>query len=308
MKFGVGMPGLILYPPVMSRWEPGARPEEIVRVAQKADALGYDFLTVSEHIVMPTEMAAIMGPRFPDSFTGIAFLAGATKRIRVLTYILVLPYRNAVLLAKGVSTLDFMSGGRVILGTAAGHLEREFDILKVPYHERGAMTDEYLRAMKELWTADEPSFQGRYVQFDRIVFEPKPVQKPHPPVWIGGNTKAAMRRAANMGDGWLPWLIGRQQIPQCLEYIRQQPGFQKRNRPFDVVMPLATFQVEDYSHRELGKTIMPTTRDQIIEEVGLMKEAGVTGTLINVPRTKSADQFIEWLEWFAAEIFPAARK
>jgi probable F420-dependent oxidoreductase len=305
VKFGLGLPALILYPPVMSPWESEAGGDTILRMARRADELGYDWLAVPEHIVMPQEMGEIMGPRFPEALTAAAVLAGATQRTKVLTYVLVLPYRNPVLLAKQIATLDFLSGGRIMLGTAAGHLEREFEILQVPFRERGALTDEYLRAMKELWTSPEPSFQGRYIQFDRVLFEPKPVQHPHPPILIGGNSKPAMRRAASLGDGWLPWLVTRQQLPDRLAYIREQPGFSERQRPFEVVMPLAPLNVEDYTHRELGKTRVPRTRDEMIEEIGLLGEAGATATQVAPPRTRSADEFLDWIEWFAREVMPA---
>lgn len=307
MKFGFGLPALILYPPVMSPWEAEARPEDILGLARKADELGYDWLTVSEHIIMPQEMVEIMGPRYPEALSAAAFLAGATKQIKILTYVLVLPYRNPVVLAKQIATLDFLSGGRITLGAAAGHLEKEFEILKVPFSERGAMTDEYILAMKELWTSESPSFQGRYVQFEDIAFEPKPIQKPHPPIFIGGNSKPAMRRAASVGDGWLPWLITRKQLPDALAYLKEQPGFQERSKPFDVVMPLASLNVEDYTHRELGKTKAPREREEVIEEIGRLGEAGATVTLVAPPRTRSPEQAIEWTEWFASEVMPSFR-
>ena len=213
MKFGLGMPALMLYPPVMSRWEQDVKPNDILRIAKKADALGFDYITVPEHIVMPDDMVEIMGARYPEGLSAAAFLAGATEKIKLLNYVLVLPYRNPVVLAKQIATLDWLSNGRMTLGTAAGHLEREFEILDVPYHERGAITDEYLAAIIELWTSDKPSFDGKYVQFDEIHFEPKPVSQPNPPIYIGGNSKPAMRRAANVGDGWLPWLITSDKLP-----------------------------------------------------------------------------------------------
>lgn len=292
----------------MSAWEAEATHDDILRVAQKADELGYDWLTVPEHIVMPQEMAGTMGARYPEALAAAAVLAGATKRIKILTYVLVLPYRDPLILAKQVATLDFLSGGRIALGTAAGHMEREFQLLKVPFNERGALTDEYIRAMKELWTSEEPSFKGRYVQFENILFEPKPAQKPHPPILIGGNSRPSMRRAANLGDGWLPWLITREQLPACLSYIYEQPGFQECRRPFDVIMPLAPLNIEDYTHRELGKTRVPRSRDEIIDEIGLLKEAGVTGTIVAPPRAPSVEQFLEWTEWFAREVIPVFRE
>ncbi len=305
MKFALGMPALILYPPVMSPWEPDATPADILRVAQTADALLFDWLTIPEHIVMPNEMTEVMGRRFPEGLSAAAFLAGATSRIHVLTYVLVLAYRNPVLLAKQISTVDFMSGGRFTLGTGAGHLEKEFTALGLSFTDRGARTDEYLQAMKELWTSPSPSFKGRFVQFDEIAFEPKPLQKPHPPIFIGGNSRPAMRRAATFGDGWAPWLVTREQLPACLAYIHDQPGLRDHPRPFEVVMPLATFEVEDYSHRQLGETRQPHQRDAIIEEVGRLAEAGTTMVVVNPPRTQSVQEFIDWVTWFAHEVKPA---
>lgn len=305
MKFALGMPALILYPAIMSPWERDASPREIVRIAQKADQLGFDWLTISEHIVMPREMADSMGPRFPESLTAAALLAGATERIKMLTYVLVLPYRHPVTLAKQIATLDFLSGGRFTLGTAGGHLQREFEILGVPFAERGRLTDEYIAAMKELWTSAAPSFHGRYVRFDNVVFEPKPVQKPHPPILIGGNSRPAMRRAARDGDGWLPWLVTRAELPACLAYIHEQRGIAARPEGFEVVMPLATYQIEDYSHRDVGQTHLHSGRQEILDEVGLLRDAGTTVTQVVPPRTASVPHLLEWLEWFAGEIIPA---
>ncbi len=308
MKFALGMPCLILYPPIVSPWESAASSADILGVARKADQAGWDWLTLSEHVVIPREMADVMGPRFPEAVSAAAVLAGATQRIKILTYVLVLPYRNPVILAKQIATLDFLSAGRIILGTAVGHLRREFEVLKVPFEERGAMTDEYLRAMVELWTSAEPSFQGRYVQFEDVVFEPKPVQKPHPPILVGGNTQPAMRRAAALGDGWLPWLVTREGLPACLSYIREQPGFEERRERFEVVMPVSSLNVADFSHEIRGETHLRSGREELVEEIGLLKEAGVTAVQVPPPRTSSVEQLLEWTEWFAAEVIPVFRR
>jgi len=308
MKFALGMPGLILYPPIVSPWESEASSGDILQVAKTADRAGWDWLTLSEHVVIPREMTGVMGPRFPEAISAAAVLAGATERIKILTYVLVLPYRNPVMLAKQISTLDFLSAGRFILGTAVGHLEREFQVLKVPFEERGPMTDEYLWAMKELWTSPDPSFQGRYVQFENVVFEPKPVQKPHPPILIGGNTRPALRRAAALGDGWLPWLVTREGLPACLSYLRDQPGFEQRRSRFEVVMPVSSLNVADFSHEIRGETHLRSSREELIEEIGLLRDAGVTAVQVPPPRTSGVAQLLEWTEWFAAEIIPCFRE
>jgi len=134
----------------------------------------------------------------------LAVVAGATTRVRLGTTVLIIPYRNPVVTAKMISSLDALSGGRVDFGIGAGWVAAESAVLGVPFAERGAMTDEYLRAMLELWTSPSPSFDGKYTQFSGLVFEPRPVQKPHPPIWVGGHSRAALRRTARIGAAWHP--------------------------------------------------------------------------------------------------------
>ena len=139
-----------------------------------------------------------------DPLVTLGVLAGATRRVRLGTTVLIVPYRNAVVTAKMVSSLDALSGGRVVLGIGAGWVAAESAMLGVPFAERGPMTDEHLRAMQELWTARAPSFSGTYTQFSGLTFEPKPVQKPHPPIWVGGHSRAALRRTVEFGAAWHP--------------------------------------------------------------------------------------------------------
>ena len=134
-----------------------------------------------------------------------------------------------------------------MLSVGIGHAEQEFEVLGAPFNKRGRLSDEYLAAMIELWTAENPEFHGEFVDISGVAFDPKPVQEPHPPIWIGGNSRAAMRRAARH-DGWMPWLITADQVPECLEYIATQPGFDERTRPFDVSMGLTPPNVDE-QHR-----------------------------------------------------------
>jgi len=194
-----------------------ASPPVLTRLAVEGEAIGFDYIALSDHIVEPIQIHA----RYPYSETGefpkgsrgerheqlsaMAYLAAKTSRIRLLTSVMVVPHRPAVLTAKILSTIDVMSGGRVIVGVGAGWLQEEFEALGAPpFAERGKVTDEYLQAFRELWTKPAPRFEGRFVKFADILFAPKPVQKPHPPLWIGGESGPAMRRAAKLGDGWYP--------------------------------------------------------------------------------------------------------
>ena len=155
-------------------------------------------------MVVPDANVDRIGAGIYDPLVTLAVAAGATSRVRLGTTVLIVPYRNPVVTAKMVSTLDALSGGRVILGVGAGWLAEESAALGVPFAERGPMTDEYLAAMRELWTSPAPSFAGKYTQFGGLQFEPKPVQKPHPPIWVGGHGRASLRRAAEIGAAWHP--------------------------------------------------------------------------------------------------------
>jgi probable F420-dependent oxidoreductase len=194
-----------------------AGPDQLRSVAQRAEDLGYDHVWVSDHIILPKKVdsfypyaedgVASFKPDEPyfEPLAALNFIAGCTQRIRLGTHVLIIPYRNPVLTAKILSSLDVLSGGRVILGAGVGWMEEEFQAMGLDtYKERGAVTDEYLQLYKELWTNENPSFDGKYYQLSGSGFEPKPAQKPHPPIWIGGHTGPAIRRAAKYGDGWMP--------------------------------------------------------------------------------------------------------
>jgi probable F420-dependent oxidoreductase len=189
-------------------WLPNCRhlaaPDVIRGTAVRAEELGYESVWVSDHVVVPSANVVNFGETVFDPLVTLAVVAGATQRVQLGTTVLIVPYRNAVVTAKMVASLDALSGGRVVLGIGAGWVAAESAMLGVPFKERGAMTDEYLRAMRELWTSPRPSFTGTYTQFGDLVFEPKPLQKPHPPIWVGGHSRAALRRAAEVGAAWHP--------------------------------------------------------------------------------------------------------
>ena len=198
----------------------GAEPDALANIAKQGDRLGFYCMVMPDHILQPNQVdstypysltgdilaAGQSGDgEWPEQITTLAYLAGVTERIRLVTSVMIIPYRNPILTAKMLSTLDMLSKGRLILGAGVGWMEEEFELLDAPpFAERGAVTNEYLRAFIELWTKDNPKFEGKYVNFSDITFLPKPVQKPYPPIWIGGQSKPAIRRAAQIGDCWHP--------------------------------------------------------------------------------------------------------
>src|SRR5579862_9292286 len=181
-----------------------ASPEAIVAAAKKAEEVGFDAIFVNDHIIVGDDARSAPWTNVYDPFVAMSFIAAHTTRIGVGVSVLIMPYRNPVATAKALATLDRMSGGRVVAGVGAGWNEREFAALGVPFHERGARTNEYLRLWQACWTAGTVSFAGRFVSFTDMFINPKPVQQPQPPIWIGGTSDAALRRAARFATVWQP--------------------------------------------------------------------------------------------------------
>jgi probable F420-dependent oxidoreductase len=211
VEFGISLPGR----------GPLAKSDTVLAMAARADTLGYASVFVTDHIVLPASMARSVYPYsatrqlpggaaqdYLEPLALLGALARETKRARLGTSVLVIPYRHPLVTAKILATLDRLSGGRIILGAGVGWLREEFEAVGAPpFEERGAVTDEYLTLMRKTWTTDPVSFQGRYVRVDNVHALPKPAQPAGIPVWIGGHTDGAVRRAARLGDGWHPLIM-----------------------------------------------------------------------------------------------------
>jgi probable F420-dependent oxidoreductase len=221
-----------------------ADPETQVRVARAAEEAGFESIWTGEHVAMPIRNNPVpTAPETPflDSLVTLANVAAHTRRLRLGTGILVLPHHNPVLVAKALATLDILSGGRLIAGFAAGYVEAEFAALGVDFHRRGAIADDYLTAIRTLWTDELPRFHGRFAAFDGIRFEPKPVQQPHPPIVVGGHAAAALHRAAREGDGWYGFGLtvdDAAPLIRELAYLRRELG--RADVPFEI--SLTTFE------------------------------------------------------------------
>jgi len=196
---------------------PGAVPDDIVRLGQRGEELGFEIVTVSDHVIIPRYIGSIYPYSEDGAFAGsdsgecleqltvAMFLAANTSKIKILTSIMVLPHRPPVLAAKTLASIDVLSKGRLIVGVGAGWMREEFEALGAePFEHRGTVSGEYLEAFKEMWTSDAPEYDGKYVQVSDVTFMPKPVQNPHPPIWVGGESPPALRRAGKHGDAWYP--------------------------------------------------------------------------------------------------------
>lgn len=309
MKFGV-----YLYPPGGS-----GDPNDLVRLAQGAERLQFDSVWIGDHVVWPaqfdpaphrknvggkTPVQAVVNSNVFEPLTTLAFLAAKVERVRLGVGVLVAPYRNPILCAKMLAMLDVLSGGRLIVGVGAGWLREEFRLLGAPaYEQRGEVTDEYLQSFIELWTQQEPRFEGLYGHVAGVVFKPKPIQQPHPPIWIGGNGAPAMRRAARYGSGWMPL----HQTPAAMAVkVRQlQEIVEEGERdPEEVGVALGC----RFRFAEGDGTFVPDpdsltgTKEQVIDRLRRYREAGVDQVyLLNDGYPSVAELLSAW-DRFATEV------
>jgi probable F420-dependent oxidoreductase len=311
MHFSTGLPGLDRYPPGFSpEWATHIGPADFQAIARATEELGYDSINIPEHVVMPDGLAGAMGAHWPHALTAMTFVAGATSRIRVNSCVIVLPYHNPIVFAKAVATLDVMSGGRVTLTFGVGHAEHEFVALGVPFHQRGRVADEYVEAMLVLWADDAPSFHGDFVQFEGVQFEPKPVQKPHPPLWFGGNSPAAMRRVARYGTGWMPWLITPDELPARLEELSKLPGYGD-NGTVEIWFPPSPIHIREDNHELTADQPNDqfSSPQEVVDAIGRLRDMGVTWTGIPYPgpAPTSLSEYLDQLAWGAETVMPLFR-
>ncbi|MGB3351293.1 MAG: TIGR03619 family F420-dependent LLM class oxidoreductase [Mycobacterium sp.] len=303
MQLVFNLPHMLRLKAMSQPWEGSVTGADQTRMAKCADAWGYDMIAVPEHFVIPIEHVELSGPHYLQSTVAQAYLAGATERIRLNSCITVLPLQHPIVLAKAVATADWMSGGRMMVTFGVGWLEGEFEALGVPFRERGAMADEYLAVIKELWTSDSPRFDGKYVSFGEMAFEPKPVQKPHLPIWIGGDADAALRRAAKFASGWWSFLTPQEKIAERVEFIKSQPHYD--GRPFDVVHGLGTRRVgEGHTVRDDPDGRPGMSETEIVDRLSWLGEQGVTVSAVPIPPVGGVDEYLDYAQWVIEVIKP----
>lgn len=304
MKLGFSMPHLLRLKATCQPWEAEVTGADQTRLAKWAEKLGYAMISVPEHHVIPKAHVELSGPHYLSAYPTMAYLAGATESIRVNSCIAILPLQHPAITAKALSSIDWLSSGRVTVTFGVGWLEDEFEILGVPFHERGAMSEEYIQAIIELWTKDDPEFDGKYVSFRDVAFEPKPVQKPHPPVWFGGDADAVLRRTARYASGWWPFLTKPEDIPTKIEYIKSQSDYS--GKLAEVFYGFATSRVGDgHVVRNDPRARAGMTKQEIIDRLGWFRELGVTMSSVPIPSVNHLQDYFDYTQWVAEEIMPA---
>jgi probable F420-dependent oxidoreductase len=309
MKYGVFLP-------VSGR---AASRKTLMQAAQQAESLGYDSVWAADRLVIPwkidtaypysKESTFIVPPDRPffDTMTCLAFLAGCTEKIHLGMSVMVLPYRHPLHWAKIATTIDQLSTGRLIMGVGVGWMEEEFAAMNAPFKERGAVSDEQLTLLKQLWTEEHITFRGKYYNVDDIAFNPKPYQKPRLPIWVGGEGKYAQRRAARYGDAWFPYFvrITPVELAARFQYIRniaREAGRSPDELTLACCLPIELTPKDAHQEEDYLKGSI----EQVSDRLKMFQKAGVThiGLQFMIPHYPERQ---EQIERFAKEALHALR-
>lgn len=284
-------------------WEREAGTAEIRQIAQACDRAGLFYLGVCDHIAIPRAQAESMSTVWYDVVATLGFLAACTQRIRLLTYVFVPAYRHPLAAAKALCTLDALSNGRLIVGVGAGHLQGEFEALGVPFSARGRLLEEAIVALLQAFAEEFPRHRGEHWQFAELGLRPRPVQQPRPPIWVGGSTQAALRRAARYGDGWLPQGVPAMGMAQALEFLRaERARWRPEATSFEVGMntPWLYIGSPPDAFRDRCESGPPARIAEILRNLASI---GIQHLGVRF-RSRSCAELIEQIERFGAEVLP----
>ena len=280
---------------------PGTNLASLERWAQLAETLGYHFAMISDHVAVSSDVHSQYPAPFYDPFIALAWLAGVTKNLELGATVIILPYRHPLLTARMAANIDQLCRGRFILGVGVGWAKQEFQALGVPFEQRGAIANEYLEVIRKCWTNDIVSHEGRYVSFREVRTAPRPVQSPHPPIWVGGSSEPAMRRAVRYGNGWHPlrfrmdWLAS-EGLP-ALRKIAEAEGV-----PVPALCPRIHLHLTGSPAEESTRFAGDGTADQIRRDLDTLAGLGAEYVLFDTYSGKAEDAADFERDWTALAI------
>ncbi len=284
-----------------------ATTEAIVQTAVKAEELGFDALFVNDHVIVDDSPRSESWRNVYDPMMVLSYVAACTSRVLLGTSVLIMPYRNPIVTAKMIATLDQMSGGRAVAGVGSGWNEAEYNALDVPFHQRGARTSEYLRIWQACWAPGATTFHGRFFSFNNMHVNPKPLQQPHPPLWIGGSSEASLRRPAHFGQVWqptptpLPALVSNQNYLKdyCAEIEREEVP--RTRMSFRVNFSQVTGSSSGNGDRPTGQG----TAEQVASDITRYRqEAGLEEFQINFNGCGSLQQLLDSMDLLVEDVIP----
>ena len=281
LRLGIVTPVVTRLPGAHARWEVDAGIADIERVVVEAERLGYDFCTCSEHVAVPVDVAEVRGGTYWDPLATFGYLAARTTTIKLATFVLVLGYHHPLAIAKRYGTLDVVSNGRVVLGVGSGSLEEEFALLGAEFSDRGALTDDAMRALRAALSHAQPTYTGDHFSFDNFLVEPHAVQA-HVPMWVGGRTARSLRRAVELGDAWAPFGLRSAELAELLTRARDTDTWNARATPIEVVLQ---------NDRPWDPLEEP---DRVTEALERVRAVGATGVAVRFVH-HSVDHYCEQL-------------
>ncbi len=292
MRLGVITPVLFRLPGAHARWEETASFDDVVRVVQEAERLGYHHVTCGEHVAVPRDVAEVRGATYWDPLATFGYLAARTATIRFATHVLVLGYHHPLDIAKRYGTLDRVSGGRLILGVGVGSLEEEFALLGAVFEDRGDRADDALRALRASLSQLEPEYHGSHYDYSGLLVDP-PTLQPRVPIWVGGRTARSLRRAVELADGWAPFGLRREELATMITAARETDTWARRDQsdapPFEFVVQ---------NERPFDPSTEP---ERARDAVARLQDAGAT--MINVRFVhRSVDHYCDQLAAMAGVV------
>ncbi|MEU3379096.1 TIGR03619 family F420-dependent LLM class oxidoreductase [Streptomyces caelestis] len=283
-------------------WEAAAGPEDLLAVARAADRAGFAYLACCDHVAIPRRLASAMSTVWYDPVATLAFLAAATERTRLLSHVAVVGLRHPLLSAKQYATLDHLSGGRLILGVGAGHVREEFEALGADFERRGAVLDESIDALRAALGPEEfPEHHGKLYDFEGLGQRPRPAQD-RVPLWVGGSSPAALRRAALKGDGWLPQGDPRDVLPERIARIRRLREEAETEGPFSVGAIAEPLYVGTPGW-DVGRRTVSGPADAIAESLRAYRAMGADQVQVRF-RSRSRDELVGQIEQFGEAVAP----
>lgn len=283
-------------------WERTAGPEELARVARQADDSGYFYVAVCDHTAIPRRLAEAMSTTWYDTVATLGWLAGITSRVRLMSHVYIAALRHPLRAAKEFATLDVLSGGRVIIGTGAGHVQEEFDLLGPPFDERGAAFDEAIEAIARGLEDEFPVLTGPRWPAKDMGVSPRPVQRPRPPIWVGGSTHPALRRAAKLGDGWLPQTVKRAEMREQVAALRAMREELRQGAPIAIGALAGIFHVGEPT-RDLPRGTVSGSPDRLAENLAELTDMGVSHLQMRFC-SRSVDELCDQMAAFSTDVAP----
>jgi len=256
-------------------WEREAGPADLARVARQADECGYFYVAVCDHTAIPRRLADAMSTTWYDTVATLGWLAGITTRTRLMSHVYIAAHRHPLRAAKELATLDRLSGGRLIVGAGAGHVREEFDLFGPSFDERGSALDEALESIALALVDEFPELPGPRWPAKDVGVSPRPVQRPRPPIWVGGSTRPALRRAARLGDGWLPQTIKRTELREQIDQLLDMRAELRGAEPIAIGALTGIFHVGEPTW-ELPRAAIAGGPDRLAENLAELTAMGVS--------------------------------